>query len=1429
MLTSIHDTAPLVSQPSPNPSEIGLLSKQAFGEPGVVYFPNQVSDTWDTPHRIHKADLSPPEEADGEISFSAVTPELEHFVDFDVNSTGDVAAIYRHRDLGHVATLFSEGETSFLVPNYRLPESDLERTPRPARGKRFATITVTYSEKDTAIDLDTIDSEDVIVSGPNGQSRVEPYRTSTVDGREVEVHYAWFPQNRYWGPEENGQYEIQVAAGAVQDVFGSPSRPGEVREIQVNLDPYYSEDDSLPDASLVIQDEGRYELLRSAFPIEANVEGSSEFVRFRQIALSDDHFVGIAGTVGSQPFISRTPLELGDEGAAETELYVAGEFEAVTEIDVENGGLLAAVGKNDHTYTILTGAESPQPLLTRTNPKARRAFHSIDLATNGEFLIYLSQTRESDPHDAPLGPLNFSSSIFSFHFESGREQRLAGGAYDGSLDFGEYWEDTPTGKDDTGSGFVDIKSASLVEAGDRGYYVSYSKSESWYAEGDGGVFDVSRFNTGGFLQPFRWLDGNANVGPPILVSAFDARPEATGGSRKIRHVSKVVASYDPAEDRFSAVSALQTQPLLNRSPVSHSLHWSSGELPSEVDPDLEDGQDRHAFLERIAREVAYRELRDPSSRFQIGTVLPEGYVVAAMYVSLGLPDEFAAVGLFPVDWGLDDSQPSHPPILAFRGTDSIDDFTGTNLDHDGVGYSQYNDWQDWFRSWMASWAGEGQTPPILTGHSLGGALTQWFAYDAFMRGHSLTEAVTFQSPGIGETYINLIRDDVGRLVEDGIEHYVVSGDIVSLAGEAFLPGNVTIVKPSDGFLLNSVLFNLRGWLEFPRHRGAILNDALDVAADETVERIDTVSASKFSDSVYLGHPAFNYMGDSEYYALVRWIAEWISEPLSQLLVSRQRVEAIRKQLGAEDLSEFSFWQGVPALMQLALHNRTDKPVYVFPFLDPSDPVSNTSVQYDWQQNRLRVKQDVAVVVASPAPRVYSTNSRTLGWTRIPADDGSAVGVFSHGVHSFVGVERFFTGLNRSSGQLEVVGSYFGVPRGVVHFPGNTSSARTYLMHTVSDARIRFGLDASHSSSAVAVRYHDGWEVFGGRQWRDFIPESGDRIIGSYESDRRRIDLAEADSNELHGMPAGVTLSTLRFEPLDTGGDGSARQFVVSGDFGVASSKEPYQSMLYVAAGGEHRVDGVKYRREEGVEHVVTAKHGKIRVGEEAYIYTAPRGGIPEDVITVSVRVDGQNVRSERVLVKVSSNDRQNASLHADVNGDFRVKAIDALIVINALSRFGGPVSVESLDSDYFEDVSGDGVVAAIDALKVINELARNHAEEHSRTVRPDVSRPFSSQGPPETFAFGSGASRASHARWVLKQEYGSDQSSDHSFASTDVVFGEVGRTTGLRVGPTAAGSADRPGTATISDNLDEQWSRRRTGVSLLGDNPPQASSTRAGQ
>ena len=72
----------------------------------------------------------------------------------------------------------------------------------------------------------------------------------------------------------------------------------------------------------------------------------------------------------------------------------------------------------------------------------------------------------------------------------------------------------------------------------------------------------------------------------------------------------------------------------------------------------------------------------------------------------------------------------------------------------------------------------------------------------------------------------------------------------------------------------------------------------------------------------------------------------------------------------------------------------------------------------------------------------------------------------------------------------------------------------------------------------------------------------------------------------------------------------------------------------------------------------------------------------------------------------------NRLIPEDVNKDFTVSPLDALLVINALNRRGkGGGEGEASSANRFVDVSGDGIVSPLDALLVINQLNAEGEDE----------------------------------------------------------------------------------------------------------------------
>ena len=136
------------------------------------------------------------------------------------------------------------------------------------------------------------------------------------------------------------------------------------------------------------------------------------------------------------------------------------------------------------------------------------------------------------------------------------------------------------------------------------------------------------------------------------------------------------------------------------------------------------------------------------------------------------------------------------PVLAFRGTEPTDkQDLATDIDIQAVGHTQFEANKDRIEAILRALSHDGETPVVLTGHSLGGALCQQVAaeYPEYV-----ADVVTFQSPGVDQATVDKLGDynssvDPDRQIES--THVVASGDLVSSAGEAHTEGTVLEFDP----------------------------------------------------------------------------------------------------------------------------------------------------------------------------------------------------------------------------------------------------------------------------------------------------------------------------------------------------------------------------------------------------------------------------------------------------------------------------------------------------------------------------------------------------------------------------------------------------------------------------------------------------------
>ncbi len=204
---------------------------------------------------------------------------------------------------------------------------------------------------------------------------------------------------------------------------------------------------------------------------------------------------------------------------------------------------------------------------------------------------------------------------------------------------------------------------------------------------------------------------------------------------------------------------------------------------------------RHELFELLAKQYVY-------ANWDTLDLVAYGYRVDRLFDDKATG--FYALGLTSLE---------AEPILVFRGT-TLTDLNDLISDGDprGVGYRQFAANRDNVAAWLQHMAASGATVSLV-GHSLGGALAQWFAIASTMSAMQLGEIVTFNSPGVCQAHASCVQQAAGFIptATTGVTHYITNGDLVSMAGDAFIAGTVymasfsTITLNPFGFFLDKHL------------------------------------------------------------------------------------------------------------------------------------------------------------------------------------------------------------------------------------------------------------------------------------------------------------------------------------------------------------------------------------------------------------------------------------------------------------------------------------------------------------------------------------------------------------------------------------------------------------------------------------------------
>lgn len=268
---------------------------------------------------------------------------------------------------------------------------------------------------------------------------------------------------------------------------------------------------------------------------------------------------------------------------------------------------------------------------------------------------------------------------------------------------------------------------------------------------------------------------------------------------------------------------------------------------------------QHPIYEILAKEIAYAIDKPKFDKLINNFLHSREYVINQFFndPSTG----FQACGLLPI--ATDKS-----PVLVFRSTNRATDDLANNHPK-GIGFNQFAENQAKIAVWFDNITQATHQKPDIVGYGVGGAISQIVAAEMSDR---VGEVVTFCSPGTSRAIANQFLQNGGANLS--VTHYIIAGDLISLAGEAFIAGKAILQSFTDCAL--QPLYNLDKHQKIGR---LLSSPPIGLAQTEI-----SVQA--------LNHPAFTFFTSdyleflTAYYAIDSEIAWW--------LTCRGKFEALRK-------------------------------------------------------------------------------------------------------------------------------------------------------------------------------------------------------------------------------------------------------------------------------------------------------------------------------------------------------------------------------------------------------------------------------------------------------------------------------------------------------------------------------------------------------
>ena len=224
-----------------------------------------------------------------------------------------------------------------------------------------------------------------------------------------------------------------------------------------------------------------------------------------------------------------------------------------------------------------------------------------------------------------------------------------------------------------------------------------------------------------------------------------------------------------------------------------------------------------------------------------------------------------------------------------------------DLNPRSVGHKQFYTNKDEIKQWLETNKGA-----AVIGHSLGGALSQLVTAEF---PNLVKETVTFNSPGISRSIADDFNDHQSREdVDVEVTHYIVSGDIVSLAGEAYLDGEAYLISYLD---ISKDMIPISQYLQ--QYLKAInpITEHLQTLEDKgVIENKQLVNFKKTKlDVTSLSHSLFHYR-DLDYLMFLLLLSKLGKPDLAILLMTRLGVESLRQFFGyMQEMAENSIELG----------------------------------------------------------------------------------------------------------------------------------------------------------------------------------------------------------------------------------------------------------------------------------------------------------------------------------------------------------------------------------------------------------------------------------------------------------------------------------------------------------------------------------------